>query len=385
MNFKGLFKRSLGADRERLHFAAHSHHLWPDASLDGQIEAWDDGARLADRKWGRVMDELWPAAQSEVASELGTGANDAIVFASNTHDLLVRLLSAVPTNGPIRILTSDGEFHSARRQFARFEEIGDVIVERVTIAPFDSFTDRFMKAARARAHDVIFVSQVMFASGQLFSAANELAALGQANGPWVVIDGYHAFMAIDQPFGAEAGKRAFYLAGGYKYAMAGEGCAFMHAPPGFGPCPRITGWFAEFEDLSLPSGRVGYAKDASRFLGATFDPSALYRFVAVRRMLASNGLTTRAVAAHCLALQERFLSAIGTTPLADAELLNPLTAGQHARFLAFSSPSAQRWNAALMKSNCITDVRGDVLRIGFGLYQDDTDVDRLIALVGGLR
>ncbi len=26
----------------------------------------------------------------------------------------------------------------------------------------------------------------------------------------------------------------FYLGGGYKYAMAGEGMGFMHCPPGFG-------------------------------------------------------------------------------------------------------------------------------------------------------
>ena len=42
MSFKRLFSRSLGADPERLHFAAHSHHLWPDASFDGQTQAWTD-------------------------------------------------------------------------------------------------------------------------------------------------------------------------------------------------------------------------------------------------------------------------------------------------------------------------------------------------------
>ena len=47
MSFKPLFSRSLSAAPERLHFAAHSHHLWPDASFDGQVEAWNDAARLA--------------------------------------------------------------------------------------------------------------------------------------------------------------------------------------------------------------------------------------------------------------------------------------------------------------------------------------------------
>jgi selenocysteine lyase/cysteine desulfurase len=200
-----------------------------------------------------------------------------------------------------------------------------------------------------------------------------------------VADGYHAFMAIDEPFSAGAASTAFYLGGGYKYAMAGEGCAFMHAPPGFGPRPPVTGWFAEFEDLSLPPGSVGYSKDATRFLGATFDPSGLYRFNAVQRMLRAEGLTTASISAHAGGLQKRLLAAIEGTGFGGAELLNPVDGGAHARFLAFRSPSAQRWYDELKARNCITDVRGDVLRIGFAIYQDVSDVDRLSTMLGDLK
>lgn len=384
MSFKPLFSRSLSADPHRLHFAAHSHHLWPDASFEGQVEAWTDAARLADRKWDKVMGEVWPEAQRHVASEIGSGVPDAIVFAPNTHELLVRLFSAIACQ-PVRVLTSDGEFHSARRQLARWEEAGKVEVKRVAAEPFDSFSDRFLEAARAGNHDVILVSQVLFGSGRSFDRVAELAALGRAEGPWVVVDGYHSFMAVDRPFGPEAARTAFFLGGGYKYAMAGEGCAFMHAPPGFGDRPAITGWYAEFEDLSLPPGSVGYAPDARRFLGATFDPSALYRFNAVRRMLDENGLTTARISDHVAQLQQHLLAEIAGTPLAAAELLNPLDAGPHARFLAFRSPDAQRWHRGLLDRNVITDVRGDVLRIGFGIYQDADDVARLADHLGELE
>jgi selenocysteine lyase/cysteine desulfurase len=387
LSFKALFTRSLSADPERLHFAAHSHHLWPDASFDGQVEAWNDAARLADRKWDKVMDEVWPGAQAEVATELGTGQPDAIVFSSNTHDFLIRLVTAAPRGsaGPLRILTSDGEFHSARRQFARWAEEGWVTLERIAAEPFDSFSERFLLAAQAGDHDLILVSQVLFGSGRIFAPIEELAALGRVEGPWVVIDGYHAFMALERPFGEAAGQSAFYLGGGYKYAMAGEGCAFLHAPEGSGQRPPVTGWFAEFEDLSLPPGSVGYAHDARRFLGATFDPSALYRFTAVRRMLAENGLTTDRISAHVAALQRQLLDGVAAAALGEAELLNPLDGGPHARFLAFRSPHAQRWYEALKARNCISDVRGDVLRLGFGIYQDAEDVSRLVRLLGELK
>ncbi len=384
MNFKPLFSKSLEAAPQRLHMAAHSHHLWPDASYDGQVECWNDAARLADRKWDLIMGEVWPQGQRHVAAEIGTEEPEAIVFAPNTHELLVRLFAAASERWPVRVLTSDGEFHSARRQFARWEEAGAATVERVACEPFADFSDRFLERARSSEHDFIFVSHVLFGSGRVFGKVEKLAALGRPDGPWVVIDGYHAFMALERPFAGAAGKTAFYLGGGYKYAMAGEGCAFLHAPPGFGPRPRITGWYAEFDDLTLAPGAVGYAADARRFLGATFDPSALYRFNAVRRMLDSNGLTTARISGHVAALQRRLLDRLDSTPLASADVLNPLGAAGHARFLAFRSRHAQRWCAELADKNCIVDVRGDVLRVGLGLYHDEGDIDRFAELAEGL-
>ncbi len=387
LSFKPLFSKSLAAAPGRLHLAAHSHHLWPDASLLGQAECWDDAARLADRKWDRIMGDIWPEAQGHVAAELGTGRPDAIVFAANTHDFLIRLAAAAPRSNPrrLRVLTSDGEFHSVRRQFARWAEDGCFECDAVAAEPFDSFSDRFLAAAADGGHDLILVSQLLFGSGRRFDAVEQLAALARPAGPWVVVDGYHAFMAIELPFRENAAASAFYLGGGYKYAMAGEGCAFLHAPLGFAPRPPLTGWFAEFDDLTQPPGMVGYAPDGMRFMGATFDPSALYRFNAVRRMLADNGLTTAHISAHVAALQQRLVDVLAGTALGGAELLNPLDGAPHARFLAWRSPDAQRWCAQLVERDCITDVRGDVLRIGLGLYHDERDIDAFAGIARALR
>lgn len=386
MTFKPLFSKSLSAAPDRLHFAAHSHHLWPDASFEGQVECWEDAARLADVKWDRVMGEVWPEAQAHVADELGNGDPSAIVFSANTHDFLIRLAAACPrgANGPLRVLMSDGEFHSARRQMARWVESGEISLAKVAAEPFDDFAERFIAAAQSGDADLILVSHVLFNSGRLFDRLSDLAQFSRPSGPWVVIDGYHAFMAIDRPIDAQIAASVFYLGGGYKYAMAGEGMGFMHCPPGFGPRPPLTGWYAEFDDLTLPPGMVGYSKDAMRFMGATFDPSALYRFNAIRRMLDENGITTGRLAARVAGLQEMLLDRLSGTALGSVELLNSLSGERHARFLALRSPNAQRWCAELQEQGCITDVRGDVLRIGFGLYHDEEDVEAFAALAGRL-
>ena len=123
----------------------------------------------------------------------------------------------------------------------------------------------------------------------------------------------------------------------------------------------------------MPPGSVGYAKDAMRFMGATFDSSGLYRFNAVQRMLKENGLTTVRISERVTGLQKLLLDAIEGTALADAEQLNR---PGDARFLALRSPDAQRWCSELKARNCITDVRGDVIRFGIGLYIDEADIDR---------
>ena len=98
-------------------------------------------------------------------------------------------------------------------------------------------------------------------------------------------------------------------------------------------------------------------------------------------MLDENGLTTERVSAHVGRLQEHLLDAVEGTAFANSERLN---AAGDARFLAFRSPKAQLWSAELMDRNCITDVRGDVLRIGLALYHDEQDIDAFAALAADL-
>lgn len=381
MTYKALFSRALESDPGRLHFAAHSHHLWPDASFEGHVRAWAEAAHFADRKWDVIFGDVVPEAQGHVARELGLTSPASVVFAPNTHDFLIRILSAFKGR-PLRVLSTDGEFHSFRRQAARWEEAGEIILERVPLEPFATFTERFVETARRGGHDLILVSQVFFKTGLVFEGLAELAALADPSGPWVVVDAYHGFMAVETDLSPFA-DRLFYMAGGYKYAMSGEGVGLLHAPDGFGPRPVITGWFAEFGDLQGPPGGVGYSVDAGRFWGATFDATALYRFNAVRRMLDDQSLDTAAVSGHARILQQRFQGAVAAGAagerLQGAELLNPLEDdAPHARFLAFRHRDARAWKAELQAANVITDVRDDTIRFGFGLYQDEADADRLV-------
>jgi len=381
MSYKPLFSRALSLDPERLHFAAHSHHLWPDASFDGQVRAWVEANQFADRKWDLVFGQVVPEAQAHVARELRLPDPETVVFAPNTHDFLIRIFSGFDRR-PVRMLTTDGEFHALRRQAERWEEAGEAVVTRVPLEPFETFDARFVAAAQAGDYDLIVVSQVFFKTGQAIGCLKALADLADPAGPWVLVDGYHGFMATPTNL-SEVADRVFYVSGGYKYAMSGEGAGFLHAPHGYCPRPVVTGWFAEFGNLMGPPEGVQYRGDAGRFWGATFDSTPLYRFNGVRQMLDEQGLSTADISAHALTLQRRFQAALegeDVGRLSEAVVINPVVGDNaRSRFLALKHKDAQAWRARLLDANVVTDVRDDTLRFGFGLYQDLDDVERLIA------
>lgn len=374
LDLRSDFSRFLNADPDRLHCAAHSHHPWPDATRAAQLEAWDIAARLQDGKWEAILGPVMADCQALVARQLRLPDPATIAFAPNTHEFLVRILSSLPTGRPPRILTTDGEFHSLARQLARLEEEGLLAVTRIAAEPHGGCLDRLATAAR-RGFDLVWVSEVFFGSG---FALEGLETLAEAAGEAVlVLDGYHAFMARPVDLSRLAG-RVFYTAGGYKYAMAGEGSCFLHCPPGWLPRPRATGWYAAFGALAGRQGEVGYAADGRRFLGATFDPSGLFRLRAALRWFESRGLTTAMVRDHAHALQARFVAGLSGTGLDPARLVVPLSEPRRGNFLTFDLPDAEAWQARLAAARIVTDRRATRLRFGFGIYQTAAEVDRLL-------
>ena len=381
LDLSAAFSRFRNADPQRLHFAAHSHHLWPDVTRDAQLAAWDDAARLVDDKWDNVLGPVWRSVSAGIARHLGLPDPTSLVPAPNTHEFVNRLLSCCPTERPVRVLTTDGEFHSFRRQAERLAEDGLIMLHAVAAEPFATLADRLVAAARDMAPDLVYVSQVLFGSGYALTDLPGLVERLWMPGRLIVIDGYHGFLARPTHLAATA-DRAFYIAGGYKYAMAGEGACFMHCPPGIAPRPRNTGWFASFDDLAASGQRVSYPLGGWRFAGATFDPTALYRLRAVLEWLAVEEIDAALIHTHAVALQTQFMTAMADRPVgpfAAERLVVPLTEPARGNFLAFDHPEAKQWYRRLHAAGIVTDVRGTRLRLGFGLYHTAADVERLVA------
>src|SRR5690606_15184900 len=85
----------------------------------------------------------------------------------------------------------------------------------------------------------------------------------------------------------------------------------------------------------------------------------------------SEGVGPATIAAHVGSLQQRFLDS-GVAP---GELLPPLP-HRRGSFLTFRTGHAGDRYRRLHEQGVVTDYRRDRLRIGFGVYHDQADVDR---------
>lgn len=380
--YKQHYQQFIKQHAGQLHCAPHSHHYWPDVTRAAQLAYWDDSANGADHKWDKMFGEVVPEVQQRLATLLRLSNPNQLVFAPNTHELLYRVLSCFAPDQPLRILTTDSEFHSFSRQVKRLRERAQVQVEIVPTQPYESFAARWQQALTTASYDVIFISQVFYNSGVIAPWVGDWLAQVPTD-TVVMIDGYHGIGAIDTDL-SQVEDRIFYLGGSYKYLQAGEGCCFMSVPRQCQLRPEYTGWFADFANLAKPQQAVvEYANDGYRFAGATMDLSALYRLRAVLAWWAQEPLAVTTIHHYVQSLQQAFLAHLDSLEheyVNRAHLLVDPNATDHGHFFTFQLPSATLVNeiaAQLSAQGVHTDYRNDRLRFGFALYHDAADYQQI--------
>jgi len=100
------------------------------------------------------------------------------------------------------------------------------------------------------------------------------------------------------------------------------------------------------------------------------------------------GLSVESIHEHAKVLQERFLAALERRPLPALPvrtLLTSRTLARQGNFLVFRLPAAGALGRRLREAKVDVDWRGDCLRFGFGIYQDESDVDALLERLSTLE
>lgn len=351
------------------HFAAHSHYFWPDVSRDAHLQYWDDAAKMSDHKWDHIFSQVMPKAQKHIAKILNIKNSEMIAFAPNTHEFVVRILSCLDFSKPVSVLTTDSEFYSFNRQIDRVTEFSQIKIQKVPTEDFKTFEDRFIAEAKKLKPQLIFFSQVFFNSGVECDYKKIIRELKTLNSI-IVLDGYHGFSALPTDL-AEFEGRLFYMAGGYKYAMSGEGVCFLVAPKNHGLRPVSTGWLADYSALEGKQSQVNYASDGMSFFGATFDPSGIYRFNAVMDLWEQENLGTKTRHDYVRSLQNKFLNNLSTYDLSPEQLIwyGHDRVGHFLTFDFKTDELAKTYIEQLALKKILIDRRGSRVRFGFGIYQ----------------
>ena len=367
---------------ERLLLTGHSHQAWPDRGFEAQSQAWLDAARYVDDKWDRAFERA-ERVREGFAGLLGD-AGDGIALAPNTHELVVRLLSAMPLRARPRLVTTDGEFHTIRRQLDRLAEEGLEVV-RVAELPAETVSERLARAVDDRTA-LVLVSSVFFDTGRIARGLGEVAASCRRHGAALLVDVYHALNVVPVSLADEGLGDAFVVGGGYKYCQLGEGNCFLRLPPGTELRPVVTGWFSEFTALTerQESGRTVYGQRGDRFAGATYDPTSHYRAAAVFEFFREQGLTPallREVSQHQIGVLASAFDELDLDP-ATISRDRSMSLGEIGGFVALRSSRATSFAGQLRTRGVMTDARGDALRFGPAPYLSDAQLRDAIGALG---
>lgn len=368
---------------ERLLLSGHSHQAWPDVALDGLVDSFTSAAASVDGKW---------AGAEEAADAVRAGYQRLLVdpggevaLGPATHDLIVKLLSCLDLRARPRVVVTDGEFHSLRRQADRLAQVG-VEVVRVPVEPLATLTERVAAEVDDRT-SLVGVSAVLFTSSRIVPHLAALAPACERHGADLLVDAYHALGPVPFPIHDLGLGSAWVTGGGYKYLQLGEGNAFLRIPPHRHDVrPVVTGWFAEFDDLTThhEPHAVTFGPPRTRFAGGTYDPASNFRAGRVLAFFDEHGLEPTF-------LRDTYQYQLGVLAAAfDALDLPPevitrdreVPVAELGGFLALRAPAAGELQRALVARDVFTDSRADRLRIGPAPYLSDDQLREAMAVLG---
>lgn len=224
--------------------------------------------------WYSDMDDAWPAwmaaindFRAGIARLIGLSRPDAVVPRPGAGQGLRAVLNALPmpssdrggrpagspAGRPLRILTTRGEFDSIDFILRAYADRGRADVLRVEPRGDGDFHAEDLIARLDDTVDLVVVSLVFYATGQVLPGIERLVTRARELGVPVLVDAYHAAGVIPVEFdrlGAD-----FMIGGSYKYTRGGPGAGWLAVHPrhltdpgSHGPPPLFTldtGWFAK--------------------------------------------------------------------------------------------------------------------------------------------
>jgi selenocysteine lyase/cysteine desulfurase len=295
-----------------------------------------------------AFDEHTRAARTGYAALAGVPV-ESVAMGSSVSGMLGLVAAAIPDDS--RVAVVPGEFTSTTFPFAAQTGRGVTVTE----VPADELV------ATADRYDVVAVSLVQSATGAVLDTAALRRTLDGAD-TLTVIDITQAagWMNLDVDWADVT------VAAVYKWLLAPRGTAMMSVSDRMSRLmtPHTANWFAgEDPWQSIYGLPLRLAADARRF---NLSPTWFSVLGAAHTLPWLASLDRAAVERHAVGLVDRVRGALGLPPHPSAIVSLPIDGAAH------------RLAAAGVRAS----VRAGAVRVGFHLYNDDSDVDALLAALG---
>jgi kynureninase len=379
-----LFSRSLAAPG--IYLANHS--------LGRPLDQTEDDLREGFEHWQTKLGDAWEPWQEEeqqhrsrLAQLIGAPRTDCIIPKTSAGQGLRTVLNALPhgSNDVPRVLSTASEFDSVDIILKQYAAVGRIKLQLVNchapdgnidLAPLLDAIQRGEVAQRTGASntansgvgkgagsgvgniDLVIVSQVLFATGQVIPHLDRLAAECHRSGARLLVDVYHAVGVF--PVNVAAMQADFMIGGSYKYLRGGPGAAFLYISPAAlesGLQPIDIGWFAKDQHFAYERpDPPRFAPGGDAFLEATPPVLTWYQARAGQQLTLALGVDRiRAYNLDRLSRLKRYLAEAGIAATGADE--------EHGGFLTVEHPEAPSLAQALEQRGVITDARGRWLRL----------------------
>jgi selenocysteine lyase/cysteine desulfurase len=313
----------------------------------------------------------------ERAARLFGVDGDRIAILSSASELLGQIPLLIPPIAGRKILVVPTDFPAVTRPWLRLAASGDCQVQFVEDDPASDLTDDLI-AALDRQTALIAVSCVQYATGTQLDVPRLQRAANQA-GVRLVVDATQAAgaLAID----AAAWDADVVVSSGYKWLGGHGGVALaVMAPSLLERMPPLPGWMGAPDPFDFDATQVLLADDARRYTQSTMSYVSIAALTASLDQLLSLG--EAAIETHARRLSAMLIERVsknGWQPFRDP---SDRAASPHIVSLMRPDQKLEATLEALRTAKIVCSSRGGRVRVSLAPYNDEGDIDSLVAALG---
>jgi selenocysteine lyase/cysteine desulfurase len=337
----------------------------------------DDVARhgnlnMSDADEVRYFDQLRARA-----ARLFRADADRIAILASASELLGQIPHLIPSTAGRKILAVPTDFPAVTRPWLHLAASGGCQVQFVEDDPASDLTADLI-AALDRQTALVAVSCVQYATGTQLDVPRLRAAADQA-GARLVVDATQAAGVLE--IDAAAWNADVVVSSGYKWLGGHGGVALaVMAPSLLERTPPLPGWMGAPDPFDFDATQVLLADDARRYTQSTMSYVSIAALTASLDQLLSLGEAP--IEKHARRLAEMLVERVGQRGWKPFRDLSDRAASPHIVSLARPDQELEATLEELQTANIVCSSRGGRIRVSLAPYNDESDVDSLVAALG---